>query len=194
VLLLTVRRRIPDGVLVCRSSQRGISSSQAATEVEVNLRPTVSRPVCLGIRHPSGTRDQFFFLHEISLRQLWLYFVAPSLMRGRVCNCTIAFRPCQSSHSWVEVPQNSRPYFTVSSETPSTWRARSPYLYPPGTGWPSYTPGAVGSLFVASYGSQGYGGGILTRLHTGYTVSRSTYIYKFSSYLTGSTILLRSVF
>jgi hypothetical protein len=25
-------------------------------------------------------------------------------------------------------------------ETPPTWRARSPYLYPAGTGWPSYTP------------------------------------------------------
>jgi hypothetical protein len=25
------------------------------------------------------------------------------------------------------------------TESP-TWRARSPYLYPPGTGWPSYTP------------------------------------------------------
>jgi hypothetical protein len=24
---------------------------------------------------------------------------------------------------------------------PPTWRARSPYLYPPGTGWPSYTAG-----------------------------------------------------
>jgi hypothetical protein len=38
-------------------------------EVEVNLRPTVSRPVCPGARHPSGTRDQFFFLLEISFRQ-----------------------------------------------------------------------------------------------------------------------------
>jgi restriction endonuclease Mrr len=28
-------------------------------------------------------------------------------------------------------------------------------------------PQALGSLFVASYDSQGYGGGILTRLHTG---------------------------
>jgi hypothetical protein len=37
-------------------------------EVEVNLRPTVSRPVCLGARHPSGTRDQFFVLLEISFR------------------------------------------------------------------------------------------------------------------------------
>jgi hypothetical protein len=58
-----------------------------SVEVEVNLRPTVSRPVCLGVWHPSGTRDQFFFLLEISFRQLrGCYFVAPSLTRGRVCN------------------------------------------------------------------------------------------------------------
>jgi hypothetical protein len=44
---------------------------------------------------------------------------APSLTRGRVCNLR----------------------YTVSSETPQTWSARFPYLYPPGTGWPSYTPG-----------------------------------------------------
>jgi hypothetical protein len=37
-------------------------------EVEVNLRPTVSRPVCTGVRRPSGTCDQFFFHHEISFR------------------------------------------------------------------------------------------------------------------------------
>jgi hypothetical protein len=29
-------------------------------------------------------------------------------------------------------------------------------------------PQTLGSLFVASYGSQGYGGGIRTRLHTGF--------------------------
>jgi hypothetical protein len=56
-------------------------------EVEVNLRRTVSRPVCIGVRHPSGTCGQFFFLLEISFRQLCVcYFVAPSLTRGRVCN------------------------------------------------------------------------------------------------------------
>jgi hypothetical protein len=52
-------------------------------EVEVHLRPTVS----LGVRRSYGTRDQFFFLLEISFRQLRIcYFVAPSLTRGRVCN------------------------------------------------------------------------------------------------------------
>jgi hypothetical protein len=29
-------------------------------QVQVNLRPTVSRPVCLSAGNPSGTRDQFF--------------------------------------------------------------------------------------------------------------------------------------
>jgi hypothetical protein len=113
-------------------------------EVEVNLRLTVNRPVCPDVSSSSGTRDQFFFLLEIPFSQLRLcYVVAPSLTRGRVViYCTIASGHCQSSHSWVEVPQNSRPYFTVSSKTPPTWRARFPYLYPPGTGWPSYTPGS----------------------------------------------------
>jgi hypothetical protein len=56
-------------------------------EVEVNLRPTASRPVCLGVRRPSGTCDRFFFLLEISFGQLRVcYFVVPSLTRGRVCN------------------------------------------------------------------------------------------------------------
>jgi hypothetical protein len=57
-------------------------------EVEVKLQPTVSRPVCLGVRRPSGTHDQFFFLlDDIFLRQLQVcYFVAPCLTKGWVCN------------------------------------------------------------------------------------------------------------
>jgi hypothetical protein len=56
-------------------------------KVKVTLRPTVSRPVCPGVRRPSGTCDQFFFLLEISFRQLRVCnFVASSLTRGRVCN------------------------------------------------------------------------------------------------------------
>jgi hypothetical protein len=56
-------------------------------KVKVALRPTVSRPVRLGVRRPSGICDQFFFLLEILFRQLRVcYFAAPSLARGRVCN------------------------------------------------------------------------------------------------------------
>jgi hypothetical protein len=47
------------------------------------LRPTVSRPVCPGVR----ARDEFFLLLEISLTHLLVcYFMAPSLTRGRVCS------------------------------------------------------------------------------------------------------------
>jgi hypothetical protein len=48
---------------------------EVEVEVEVKLRPTVSRPISLGVRHPSGTRDQFFFFLEIFFRQLrFCYF------------------------------------------------------------------------------------------------------------------------
>jgi hypothetical protein len=36
------------------------SRSVGIIEVEVNLRPTVSRPVCIDVRRPSGTREQIF--------------------------------------------------------------------------------------------------------------------------------------
>jgi hypothetical protein len=37
----------------------------AGTKVKVTLRPTISRPVRLGVRRPSGTLHQFFFLLKI---------------------------------------------------------------------------------------------------------------------------------
>jgi hypothetical protein len=95
------------------------------------------------------TRYFYFFMFDN-------YFLssscrAPSLTRGRVVVCS-AITQCSESPTTRN--------FAVLSETLPTCRARSPYLYPLGTGWPSYT-------LVASYYSQDYGEIIRTRLHTG---------------------------
>jgi hypothetical protein len=104
----------------------------AMLKLSYDCRP-VGQSVFVSCSHLQ--RMPIFFL----CRQLLVSLCgAPSLTRG----CTIAFGPCQSSHSGVRVPHNSRPHF------------RSPYLHPPETGRPNYTCRALGSLFVACYNQQ----------------------------------------
>jgi hypothetical protein len=58
------------------------STNQWRLSLSLILRPTVSRPVCLGIKHPTGAYDQIF----ITVRQLrFCWCGALSLIRGRVC-------------------------------------------------------------------------------------------------------------
>jgi hypothetical protein len=132
-------------------------------EVEVKLRPTVSRTVRFGVR----TCDQFFFIHEISLRQLRVcYFVAPSLTRGRVCNllynCFWAL-PEQSllSQSSSEL---TAIFYCLIWDSPNLEGQVPVFIY---NRVAQLYPRALGSLFVASYDSQGYGEGIRICIHAG---------------------------
>jgi hypothetical protein len=108
------------------------------------LRPTVSRPVCLGIKHPSGVYDQIF-ITCVTVTALFLWGALSDGRSGLSFVC--AAGPCQRSLSGVRVPWDLRPYFTVShlrlpfSSPPTTRRdtvevfdpasARTPWKTPP---------------------------------------------------------------
>jgi hypothetical protein len=72
---------------------------------------------------------------------------------------TIAAGPRQCIHSHVRVPQDSWPHFTQIQDFPNM-EAMSPYLYPPEQHG-RVIPQALGSLSIALYDLQGYGGGDL---------------------------------
>jgi hypothetical protein len=81
-------------------------------------------------------------------------------------SCTIAAGPRQRSHSRVRVPRDSWPYFTVSDSRLPNLEGQVPVFMSPRNRMAQLYSQALGSLFVASYDSQGYGGGIRPRLHT----------------------------
>jgi hypothetical protein len=89
----------------------------------------------------SGSYDQIF----ITVRQLRVcWYGAPSLTRGRVCRLQSLLSSPVQSFSDPSPAGLMTTFYCLRFETAPTWRTRSLYLYPPGTGWPGYTPQALG--------------------------------------------------
>jgi hypothetical protein len=119
--------------------------------------------------HPTTTFDQFVFYLEISFRQLSVcYFVAPSLTRGQVCN--LPYKLLLDLARAVTLGSKSRRthgHILLSHLRLPQPGGPGPPLYPPGTGWPSYTPGHWVQFPLPLTTRRDYGGGILTLLHKG---------------------------
>jgi hypothetical protein len=113
---------------------------QLSLSLSLMLQPTVSRAVCLGIKHPSGAYDQIF----ITVRQLRVWWCGVlSLTRGQVCRLQLLLALDSAVILGFAPVGLATIFYCLRFEI---------------------------SLFVASYDSQGYRGGIPPRLHTGYSV------------------------
>jgi hypothetical protein len=125
------------GILSCLHT-----GEDGPVKVKFILWPTVSWPVCPGVRPPSGTCNQFFFHIFGNDHDICSFFnmVHPLWWEGGyvIYGC----RWDSPLLSWIWVPQNSWPYFTFSTlRLPPSWRGRILYLLPQEQGSPFHLPG-----------------------------------------------------
>jgi hypothetical protein len=130
------------------------------------LQPMVSRPVCLGVEHQFGAYDQILISLCLSIIFIVLHIRLP-LWREDRSIVSSAITHWSESH-------RTRNHTSLFHLRLARNRVAKLYLW------------ALGSLFVASYDSQGYGGGILTSIHTGithclkYVTTSYIYVYIYS--------------
>jgi hypothetical protein len=106
--------------------------SESELELIYDWRFTANRSGC------QATQDQRLFFLQMNpcVRSPCVTF---SLTRGCVCRLQFLLALTSAftgpSHAGLMTI-----FYCLRFETPTTWKAKSPYLYPQGTGWPSYTP------------------------------------------------------
>jgi hypothetical protein len=113
----------------------------------------------------SGSHDQiFFFVWRLRV----FLCVAPSLTRGLVCDLLVqSFLVLARAVTLGSKSRRTHDHILLSHlRLPQPGGPGLCFYIPQEQGGPDIPPG-TGFPFVSSYDSQGCGGGILTRLHTG---------------------------
>jgi hypothetical protein len=99
-----------------------ISRQDKRVQSSLMLRPMVSRPVFLEMKHQSWAYNQIYYCRTVTGLLMW-----GALSNEKTgLSFTIAASPRQRSRFRFQVPWDSRPYFTVSD-------SRLPFLTPPTT-------------------------------------------------------------
>jgi hypothetical protein len=143
---------IPWPTIRCHSNNfRPKTPACGQVKVEVIVWPTAGRPVCPGVRQPSGPLNQIF----ITFRQMWVCWCgAPSLTKERIGSLQLPLVLASEPILEPEFHGTLFIFYCLRFETPPTWRTRSPYLYPPGRRWSCYASRHwVNFLFPALGGS-----------------------------------------
>jgi hypothetical protein len=118
-------------------SKSPMSPEVSYLTVKVILRPTVSRPVCPGVRPQSVNSDKFLLSlpWKLSSESCWFLTTGRPLWwedRSVIYSCCFA-SPAQLF--WGLPPTWFMTIFCcINCEIPPTWRARSLYIFPPGRG------------------------------------------------------------
>jgi hypothetical protein len=138
------------------STERKHVARKKNIEVEVVLRLTISQSVCLGIEHPCWTCDQILLPLGMLLFEIC----------GLVCIGHPLWREdgsaiCSVITQWSELRRTRNHTLLSHLRLPQPGGPGSLFISPRNRVAQLY-PRALGSLYVVSYDSQGYGGGILT--------------------------------
>jgi hypothetical protein len=109
--------------------------AESESKLHYNCRFTANQFV-LSTSHLRLTADNFFQLNTCDHSP----YITSSLTTGWVCRLQLLLALVGTVNLRFESRGLMTTFYCLRFETSQIWRARPPYLYPPATGWPSFTP------------------------------------------------------